>query len=53
MGEIAELVLNGTLCQVCGCLMEDLIPRDGSKELLNPPNRPRTCEECKKEKTNE
>lgn len=47
MGEISKLILNGTLCEECGCLMEDLMPKDGSKELLEPPGYPRKCEDCK------
>lgn len=45
MGEIAELMLDGTLCQVCGVLMEDLI-QPGKKELKEPPGYPRTCPGC-------
>lgn len=45
MGEIAEMITEGTLCNVCGGLMEDLIPERGN-ELLQPPGYSRTCEEC-------
>lgn len=38
MGEIAEMILDGTLCQVCGGLV------DGET-----PDFPRPCEDCKKE----
>ncbi len=38
---IADLILDGTLCQVCGALMEDLID-----ELSESPGYPRTCEDC-------
>lgn len=38
MGDIADAALDGTLCQVCG-------------ELVNtdPPGHPVTCEECQAE----
>lgn len=48
MGEIAEMVLDGTLCQICGSLMEDLIPEKGDA-LLHPPGHPRSCEDCEME----
>lgn len=46
MGEIAEMVLDGTLCQCCGALMEDLKPEHGNK-LKVPPGYPRSCDNCK------
>ncbi|MCI2926647.1 hypothetical protein FH139_02280 [Staphylococcus hominis] len=45
MGEIVDMMLDGTLCDFCGCLMDDLIV-EGSKELKEPPGYPRTCEDC-------
>lgn len=48
MGEISEMVLEGTLCQVCGGLMPDLVPKEEGMELKAPPGYPRTCPECKK-----
>lgn len=47
MSEVADLVIDGTLCQLCGCLFDDLIPDEG-KELLQSPGYPRVCEECEK-----
>lgn len=41
MGEIADMMLDGTLCQVCGCAMEDVGPD------FEPPGHPRTCGDCK------
>lgn len=41
MGEIAEMILEGTLCQHCGGLMEDIT------EDSQAPGYPRTCEDCK------
>jgi hypothetical protein len=35
MGDIAEAILDGTLCQVCGELIDD-----------DAPGYPRTCEGC-------
>ena len=45
MGEIAEMHLDGTLCQYCGVLMDDLIPDEGN-ELLPSPGYPRACDGC-------
>lgn len=36
MGESAEMVLDGTLCQQCGEAFED----------MDPPGHPRTCAGC-------
>lgn len=41
MGDIAEMMLDGTLCQVCGCYVGE------------PEGFPRTCEECEEELENE
>lgn len=46
MGEIAEMIHEGILCQECGGLIEDLIPSVG-EELLGAPGYPRACEDCK------
>lgn len=40
MGEIAEMVINGLLCQKCGGWMED----------MEEPGYPRTCQYCKQER---
>lgn len=45
MSEIADMILEGTLCQECGGLIEDLIPTIG-EELLGAPGHPRECEDC-------
>lgn len=45
MGEIAEMILEGILCEQCGCVIEDLIPTVG-EELLDAPGYPRNCEDC-------
>lgn len=45
MGEIADMMLDGTLCEGCGELMEDLID-DESDELDDPPGHPRRCASC-------
>ncbi|MFP3390646.1 hypothetical protein [Brevibacillus sp. SIMBA_040] len=39
MGEVAEMILSGLLCQVCGTYMDD----------LQEPGHPRTCDDCKEE----
>jgi hypothetical protein len=41
MGEVADMILNGTMCQVCGCWMEDVEGPD-----FKPPGYPRTCDDC-------
>lgn len=45
MSETTEMIMDGILCDVCGCLMEDLII-EGKNELKEPPGYPRTCEDC-------
>ncbi len=40
MGEIAEMHLNGTLCQYCGSVFDDIISGEES------PGYPRSCEDC-------
>lgn len=35
MGEIADMTMDGTLCEQCGCLMEDLI-MDNGEDLKDP-----------------
>ena len=45
MSEVTEMMLDGTLCEFCGGLMDDLIV-EGSKELKEPPGYPRKCEDC-------
>ena len=40
MGETTEMILDGTMCQVCGAWMEDVC--DG----FVAPGYPRTCEDC-------
>lgn len=45
MGELADMHLDGTLCNMCGSLMEDLLPNEGDV-LLPSPGFPRLCEDC-------
>ena len=47
MGEMSEAILEGIFCQMCGCLMEDML--NDNDELVEPPGYPRTCEDCEKE----
>ena len=54
MGEIADDILNGILCQECGVLMGDIIKAfeeesEGKAVFINPPGYPRTCDDCKSE----
>jgi len=46
MGEIADMVFDGTLCEQCGCFMDDLI-LDGNT-LDDPPGYPRLCPSCRR-----
>lgn len=39
MGDIADMILMGFLCQECGAIMED----------CDMPGFPRTCQDCKEE----
>lgn len=47
MGEMAELILEGYFCQVCGAVMEDLIV-PGQKQLKEAPDH-RTCDDCRRD----
>jgi len=61
MGEIADMMLEGFLCQVCGGLMDDMSPTD--EEMAKAPRDkkglpiidkagpgyPRTCAGCKED----
>jgi hypothetical protein len=42
MGEITEMILDGTLCQVCGVFMGD----PDSDAEFTPPDHPQTCAIC-------
>lgn len=48
MGDIADMMLDGTLCERCGSVMEDLIV-PGQKQLKKPPGHPRLCDDCKED----
>lgn len=41
MGEIADMMIEGILCQRCGVLMEDM-----TKPGAQPPGYPRDCPDC-------
>jgi DNA-directed RNA polymerase subunit RPC12/RpoP len=47
MGEIADMMLDGILCETCGVLMDDLIPETGNT-LRSAPGFPRQCPDCLK-----
>jgi len=51
MGEITDMILEGTLCQLCGVLMEDMGRDDGG--LNEPPGYPRYCVICEKDAEDE
>lgn len=43
MGEIAEMMLDGTLCEQCGSVLEDIVAGAES------PGYPRLCWDCTRE----
>lgn len=47
MGDIADMMLEGVLCQVCGSYLGE-IPEDGESEVVEliPDGFPQTCESC-------
>ena len=49
MGDVADDVLNGLLCELCGVWMEDCFDENGivHETFDNPPGYPRQCEDCK------
>ena len=57
MGEIAEDIRNGLICQYCGVWMPDVEKQIGKKNIpddedlfKNPPQYPRTCPDCMEQK---
>lgn len=50
MGEIAEMMLDGTMCQDCGCFVDEP-PDDVEPDYVLPdgPGYPRSCRDCKRE----
>ena len=52
MGDISDLIMEGVLCEQCGCLFEDLIQHDECGKILETkpgPGHPRRCEDCREE----
>ena len=45
MGEITEMILDGTLCQICGCSVCEENPEEVPEEDVSP-GYPRSCDEC-------
>lgn len=45
MGEIAEAMLDGTFCQECGAVFDDIL--NGAE----PPGYPRSCRACRPAKS--
>lgn len=43
MGEIAEMMLDGTMCEVCGEWMDDVLE---CNDVFTPPGHPRRCAGC-------
>jgi len=52
MGEITDMFLDGTLCEECGALIEDMtegaieLPNGKWKMVKKPPGYPRKCKDC-------
>jgi len=45
MGEITEMILDGTLCEECCCIVYDGDPSKATEIELSP-GYPRKCENC-------
>lgn len=43
MGEVAEMMIDGSLCQYCGVVFDDIINGDDA------PGYPRICEDCEED----
>jgi hypothetical protein len=48
MGEIAEMMTDGTMCQYCG-VWNDEITEGGPDEVFEPQGYPWTCDDCKED----
>ena len=48
MREIANMILDGTMCEECGMLVYEGDPKKATKEELSP-GYPRHCKDCKGE----
>jgi hypothetical protein len=67
MGDVADMILDGTLCQECGVIMPDQVPPSSwfkkQKEKAakgitlvyecDTPGYPRSCDDCLKEEDDE
>jgi len=55
MGEIADDIVKGIMCQICGIWMPDMFIGKGNNQKLNhkmwdnPPGHPRSCPDCQSE----
>jgi hypothetical protein len=52
MGDIADAILEGVLCQVCGGLHDDFQlpddwPKDKEPPVVEPAGFPQTCSDCR------
>jgi hypothetical protein len=47
MGEIADMMLEGTLCERCGAFVEDNYDDMDEEGVIQPPGFPRRCDACK------
>jgi len=45
MGQVADDILNGLMCEICGVWMPDVLKKN-SKLFTNPPGYPRKCPDC-------
>jgi hypothetical protein len=57
MGDVVDMMMDGTLCDVCGTVFADMLPppeefaaakREKRKPVSNAtaPGHPRTCDDC-------
>lgn len=45
MGELSDMILDGTLCDSCGGVVYEGDPKKASPQELSP-GHPRTCKDC-------
>lgn len=44
LGEVAEMILEGVLCQYCGVVLDDIVAGEEASGY------PRVCEDCEEDK---
>lgn len=49
MGDIADDIMEGIFCRICGCVMDDMVPGNTPNTRKEPPGYPRMCDDCKRD----